>query len=143
MHRGHAIYIHKIWLKYVLQLSPFAPVLPSAHGCQLNPLERVHSARTPGRSAQPRCPPVGVYCETYSAIETTTQFSPETFRSSIHHRQNRPIRGMPGMFSGGGFSFSWISLDMWCAPIRFFVVAFERGFRLQATHLSNCEHFTM
>ena len=120
LRRGHAIFIHEIWLNCVFQPSSPAPVPMLAHGCQLNPRDGVNCARALGRSAQRRCPLAGVFCEPYSPFGTAIQSSPKIFAlrntpSPIPSRSGRIL----GMFSGGGgdppsqvFHQTWeISLD--------------------------------
>ena len=134
------MFIHKIWLKYVFQLSSFAPLPSLAHGCQLNPRDGVHRASALGRSAKPRCPPVSVFCEPYSSFGTAIQSSPKSFAlsnalSPVTSRSGR----MLGIFCGEdppeGFHQKW--------EMPFGVFVFERGFWLQATNLALMyKHFT-
>ena len=103
--RGHAIFVHEIWLKYVYQLSSLAPLPTLAHGFQLHPLDGIHRARALGRSAQPRCP-LGVFCEPYSSFATAIPSTKSLLPLAIHHRRYRPDLGE-----------CWASLEWGGSPV--------------------------
>ena len=139
LRRGHAIFIHKLLLKYVFQLSSFAPEPTLAHGCQLSP-RGCPPRRAPARSAQPRCPFVGVFCEPYSSFGTVIQSSTKSFSlSNTPSPISSRLRECRAYFVVGdppsqGFHQTWVMI--------LGVSVFERGFRLQATKLSTYEHFS-
>ena len=130
MRRGHAKFIHEIWLKCVFNFSSPAPVRTLAHRCQLNPRDLINRARALGRRAQPRYPLVGVSCEPYSSFGTGIQSSPKIFalsntRSPIPCRSGR----MLGMFSDGRILLLGDFTKQGLCPLKFLSLNEVSGFK--------------
>ena len=140
LRRGHAIFVHEIWLKCVFQRSSPAPVRTLAHRCRGNAWHGVNCARALRRSAQPICPLVGVLYESCSSFGTAIQSSPNIFAlsnapSPIPSRSGR----MLDMFSGKGILLLRDFTRHGRCPQTFCL--FLRGFWHQGTNIRAYEHF--
>ena len=89
LRRGHAIFIHEIWLKCVVQLSSPAPVPTLAHECQLNPRDGVKHARALGSSAHQDDHLSVYYVSPIRHLELPSGTPQKMLPLAIHHRRSR------------------------------------------------------